>query len=115
MVASQTSAMSGSMITSQTSALSQDSNSPDFSTSSLISCSEHYNGESVLDNISPKSASSPETPEWSLMDSYHKPRTNSGKKAKLSPAKEMTTPVANGSFVDFVERQSESIRFDSKS
>jgi len=42
----------GSLMTSQTS--SQD-DSPDFSTSSLISCSEHYNGESVLDNISPKS------------------------------------------------------------
>ena len=106
---------SGSMMTSQTSAVSQDSNSPDFSTSSLISCSEHYNGESVLDNISPKSPSSPETPEWSLMDSYHKSKPGNGsstKKSKLSPSKELSTPVANGSFSDFadiVERHSESI------
>lgn len=49
--------------------------SPDFSTSSLIS-SEHYNGESLLDpdNLSPQSSSSPDTPEWSLMDSFHKQR-----------------------------------------
>lgn len=105
---------SGSLITSQTSAYSQDSNgSPDFSTSSLISCSEHYNGDSVLDNLSPKSPSSPETPEWSLMDSYHKSKPNiSTKKSKLSPSKEMSTPIANGSFNDFaeiVERQSEAI------
>ena len=46
--------------------------SPDISTSSLISASEHYNGESLLDNISPQTSSSPDTPEWSLMDSYHK-------------------------------------------
>jgi hypothetical protein len=58
---------SGSLVTSQISAYSQDSNSPDLSTSSLISCSEHYNGESVLDNISPKSPSSPETPGVSLV------------------------------------------------
>jgi hypothetical protein len=58
---------SGSLVTSQISAYSQDSNSPDLSTSSLISCSEHYNGESVLDNISPKSPSSPETPGVSLL------------------------------------------------
>ena len=43
--------------------------SPDFSTSSLIS-SEHYNGESLLDNLS--NSSSPDTPEWSLVDSFHK-------------------------------------------
>lgn len=42
-------------------------------TSSLMSCSEHYNAESVLDNkISPNSSSSPDTPEWSLLDSIHK-------------------------------------------
>jgi len=49
--------------------------SPDFSTSSLISCSEHYNGESLLDNMSPQSPSSPDTPEWSLIangESFHK-------------------------------------------
>ncbi len=47
--------------------------SPDFSTSSLIS-SEHYNGESLLDqdNLSPTMSSSPDTPEWSLLDSFHK-------------------------------------------
>ncbi len=51
--------------------------SPDFSTSSLIS-SEHYNGESLLehDNLSPQTSSSPDTPEWSLMDSFHKRSTN---------------------------------------
>ena len=56
--------------------------SPDFSTSSLIS-SEHYNGESLLDNLS--TSSSPETPEWSLVDSYHKHRrqSNSAEKAPL--------------------------------
>jgi hypothetical protein len=44
-------------------------------TSSLMSCSsEHYNTvESVLENrISPNSSSSPDTPEWSLIDSMHK-------------------------------------------
>merc|ERR550525_1558657 len=38
---------------------SEDATSPDLSTSSLISCSEHYNGESLLDNMSPQSPSSP--------------------------------------------------------
>ena len=60
----------------------------DFSTSSLIS-SEHYNGESLLDhdNLSPQNSSSPDTPEWSLMDSYHKQRNNGGceSKAPLLP------------------------------
>jgi len=56
---------------------SEEATSPDFSTSSLISCSEHYNGESLLDNqnMSPQSPSSPDTPEWSLIangDSFHK-------------------------------------------
>lgn len=48
--------------------------SPDISTSSLVSASEHYNGGSLLmDNIcSPQtSSSSPDTPEWSLIDSFH--------------------------------------------
>ena len=55
--------------------------SPDFSTSSLIS-SEHYNGESLLDNLS--TSSSPDTPEWSLVDSYHKQRRrSSAEKAPL--------------------------------
>ena len=42
---------------------SEEATSPDFSTSSLISCSEHYNGESLLDNqtMSPQSPSSPNT------------------------------------------------------
>ena len=58
---------------------SEEATSPDFSTSSLISCSEHYNGESLLDNqnMSPQSPSSPDTPEWSLIangDSFHKVR-----------------------------------------
>ena len=49
----------------------------DFSSSSLISCSEHYNGDSLLDpgQLSPVSPSSPDTPEWSLIangDSFHK-------------------------------------------
>jgi hypothetical protein len=62
------------------------SNSPDLSTSSLISCSEHYNGESVLDNISPKTASSPDTPEWSLIDSFHKSKNNASNiRSVLSP------------------------------
>jgi len=54
---------------------SGEATSPDFSTSSLISCSEHYNGESLLDNMSPQSPSSPDTPEWSLIangESFHK-------------------------------------------
>ena len=54
---------------------SEEATSPDFSTSSLISCSEHYNGESLLDNLSPQSPSSPDTPEWSLIangESFHK-------------------------------------------
>merc|ERR1719167_628150 len=54
---------------------SEDATSPDLSTSSLISCSEHYNGESLLDNMSPQSPSSPDTPEWSLIanrESFHK-------------------------------------------
>merc|ERR1719420_2807454 len=39
---------------------SEEATSPDFSTSSLISCSEHYNGESLLDpgQMSPHSPSS---------------------------------------------------------
>lgn len=56
----------------------------DFSTSSLIS-SEHYNGESLLDhdNLSPQTSSSPDTPEWSLMDSFHKQRNNGGENTKI--------------------------------
>lgn len=56
--------------------------SPDISTSSLISASEHYNGESLLmDNIcSPQTSnSSPDTPEWSLIDSFHKYGKNGDK------------------------------------
>ena len=58
---------------------SEETTSPDFSTSSLISCSEHYNGDSLLDpgQMSPHSPSSPDTPEWSLIangDSFHKVR-----------------------------------------
>lgn len=58
--------------------------SPDLSTSSLIS-SEHYNGESLLDqdNLSPRSSSSPDTPEWSLIDSYHKQKSNEAKQPLL--------------------------------
>ena len=58
---------------------SDETTSPDydFSTSSLISCSEHYNGDSLVDHgqMSPQSPSSPDTPEWSLIangDSFHK-------------------------------------------
>ena len=85
--------------TSQATSSSQDTESPDFSTSSLISCSEHYNGESVLDNISPKSPSSPDTPEWSLIDSYHKSKNGGSQKKQkqLSPSAEICTPLANGS------------------
>jgi len=66
---------------------SEEATSPDFSTSSLISCSEHYNGESLLDNLSPQSPSSPDTPEWSLIangESFHKdvPSTHSRKSSK---------------------------------
>lgn len=59
--------------------------SPDFSTSSLIS-SEHYNGESLLDpdNLSPQSSSSPDTPEWSLMDSFHKQRNGGDSKPQAA-------------------------------
>ena len=53
--------------------------SPDLSTSSLLSCSEHYQGESLLENlaVSPQTPSSPETPEWSLLangESFQKVR-----------------------------------------
>jgi len=66
---------------------SEEATSPDFSTSSLISCSEHYNGESLLDNMSPQSPSSPDTPEWSLIangESFHKdvPTSQSKKSCK---------------------------------
>lgn len=68
---------------------SEEATSPDFSTSSLISCSEHYNGESLLDNLSPQSPSSPDTPEWSLIangESFHKdvPSTHSRKSSKTA-------------------------------
>ena len=58
---------------------SDEATSPDFSTSSLISMSEHYNGDSLVDpgQMSPQSPSSPDTPEWSLIangDSFHKVR-----------------------------------------
>jgi len=62
---------------------SEEATSPDFSTSSLISCSEHYNGESLLDNMSPQSPSSPDTPEWSLIangESFHKDVSSSQSK-----------------------------------
>merc|ERR1719233_1652674 len=62
---------------------SEEATSPDFSTSSLISCSEHYNGESLLDNLSPQSPSSPDTPEWSLIangESFHKDVSSSQSK-----------------------------------
>jgi hypothetical protein len=63
--------------------------SPDFSTSSLIS-SEHYNGESLLDqdNLSPQTSSSPETPEWSLIDSFHKQKGSEAKAPLLPIASE---------------------------
>ena len=53
--------------------------SPDISTSSLVSASEHYNGGSLInDNVcSPQTSnSSPDTPEWSLIDSFHKGAKN---------------------------------------
>lgn len=103
----------GSLMTSQTS--SQD-DSPDFSTSSLISCSEHYNGESVLDNISPKSPSSPDTPEWSLIDSFHKSTQSSKKRnnsKQLSPSNEIATPLANGSLRDFTDNNGDDQLSDS--
>ena len=65
---------------------SDEATSPDFSTSSLISCSEHYNGESLLDNMSPQSPSSPDTPEWSLIangESFHKVCTIITEKASI--------------------------------
>jgi len=70
---------------------SDEATSPDFSTSSLISCSEHYNGESLLDNMSPQSPSSPDTPEWSLIangESFHKdvPSSHSRKSSKKTEA-----------------------------
>jgi len=66
--------------------------SPDFSTSSLIS-SEHYNGESLLDqdNLSPQTSSSPDTPEWSLMDSFHKQQQQ-----QFNEAKAPLLPIASG-------------------
>lgn len=68
---------------------SEEATSPDFSTSSLISCSEHYNGESLLDNMSPQSPSSPDTPEWSLIangESFHKdvPSSQNKKSSKAA-------------------------------
>jgi len=57
--------------------------SPDLSTSSLISCSEHY-GESLLEPLSPQSPSSPDTPEWSLIangESFHKDVPSTRKKS----------------------------------
>ena len=60
--------------------------SPDISTSSLVSASEHYNGGSLVnDNVcSPQTSnSSPDTPEWSLIDSFHK----GGKNNHDSPSK----------------------------
>ena len=63
--------------------------SPDISTSSLISASEHYNGGSLVnDNVcSPQTSnSSPDTPEWSLIDSFHK-----GGKNNDSPNKKVLT------------------------
>ena len=62
--------------------------SPDISTSSLISASEHYNGGSLVnDNVcSPQTSnSSPDTPEWSLIDSFHK----GGKNGNDSPTKKV--------------------------
>jgi hypothetical protein len=62
--------------------------SPDISTSSLVSASEHYNGGSLVnDNVcSPQTSnSSPDTPEWSLIDSFHK----YGKNGNESPSKKL--------------------------
>ena len=56
--------------------------SPDISTSSLVSASEHYNGGSLInDNVcSPQTSnSSPDTPEWSLIDSFHKGAKNNAR------------------------------------
>ncbi|TRY63787.1 hypothetical protein TCAL_04930 [Tigriopus californicus] len=55
--------------------------SPSVDTNSLASGSEHYDPESVLANkMSPKSSSSPDTPEWSMIDSFHQKngQTSSG-------------------------------------
>lgn len=71
-------AISGSVHT----LLKKDSPDEEFSTSSLIS-SEHYNGESLLqDNLSPEGTSScsPDTPEWSLLDSFHKKNNEEDKR-----------------------------------
>ena len=65
--------------------------SPDISTSSLVSASEHYNGGSLInDNVcSPQTSnSSPDTPEWSLIDSFHKgAKNNALSNAKKNIAK----------------------------
>jgi len=81
---------------------SEETTSPDFSTSSLISCSEHYNGDSrdsLLDpgQMSPHSPSSPDTPEWSLIangDSFHKdvPGSHNKSKPKKSSGAGESTP-----------------------
>lgn len=52
--------------------VSSPASSPSVDTNSLASGSEHYDPESVLANkMSPKSSSSPDTPEWSMIDSFH--------------------------------------------
>jgi len=77
--------------------------SPDISTSSLISCSEHYNGDSLLDpgHISPQSPSSPETPEWSLIangDSFHKDVSNTNRAKNTAEASDSGVKQ-NGSLI----------------
>ena len=72
--------------------------SPDISTSSLISASEHYNGGSLLiDNIcSPQTSnSSPDTPEWSLIDSFHKPGKNGDKLQNVNDSPSKRPLLAN--------------------
>ena len=73
--------------------------SPDISTSSLISASEHYNGESLLqDNIcSPQTSnSSPDTPEWSLIDSFHKHTTTKATATNNNNNGDISSRLQNG-------------------
>lgn len=90
---------------------SKHAHSPDFSTSSLIS-SEHYNGESLLDhdNLSPQTSSSPETPEWSLMDSFHKQQRNTEAKSVLQPIASVDEQGQDESLEDPIEIGGEAIK-----
>ena len=87
--------------------------SPDISTSSLISASEHYNGGSLVnDNVcSPQTSnSSPDTPEWSLIDSFHKGGKNSNDsptKKLLATSKELEESEYDGSNHEIKEIDSE--------